>query len=393
MSGYDGAADVTVKRMRVLILSYTRTEQEPRIVKQIAEFRRDYDVTTAGFGPAPEGIDHIELERLPRASGLARIPGIFSLLLLMRLHRWYARLEPRDRVSYRLLAHREWDVIVAHDAQTLHLAFRLAPRYGVLADMHEYAPKQSLPSLKWNLLSQPYYIWLCRTYAARAAAVTTVSSGIVEEYRREFGFEATLVVNATPYHDLSIGAVGTPVRLVHSGGVAPQRRLDIMIRGVRESSADVTLDLYLVGDNPGVLEELKALAEGEDRIRFLQPVPYRELVRTLNDYDVGLSIFPPTTFNLAWCLPNKFFDFIQARLGVIVGPSPEMARFVDEYGIGLVLPDFEPSSLAAALESLSADRIAGWKAASGRHVHQLSGEEQGRIWGRVLAGILPSRTP
>ncbi len=254
--------------------------------------------------------------------------------------------------------------------------------------MHEYAPKQSLPSLKWNLLYQPYYSWLCRTYAARAAAVTTVSSGIVDEYRRVFGFEPTLVVNATPYQDLKIGLVGSPLRLVHSGGIAVQRRLDIMIQGVRESSANVTLDLYLVGGESALMAQLRALAGGDPRIRFREPVPYAELISTLNGYDLGLSIFPPTTFNLAWCLPNKFFDFVQARLDVIVGPSPEMERFVEEYEIGLVLSDFEPSSLAVALESLTAERVAEWKGASGRSVRELSGEEQGKIWGGIVAGML-----
>ncbi|WP_309616242.1 glycosyltransferase family 1 protein, partial [Salinibacterium sp.] len=318
----------------------------------------------------------------------ARIPGIFSLLLLLRLHRQFSLLEPRDSAAYERLKDESWDAVVAHDAQTLFMTSRLVSRSGVLADMHEYAPKQSLPSVKWNLLYQPYYSWLCRTYAATATAATTVSSGIVDEYKRVFGFEATLVVNATPYHDLSLQSVGSPVRLVHSGGVAVQRRLDIMIRGVRESSADVTLDLFLVGGESTLMSELRALAGDDPRIRFREPVAYSDLVPTLNQYDLGLSIFPPTTFNLAWCLPNKFFDYVQARLGVIVGPSPEMARFVDEHGFGVVLPDFEPSSLAAALESLTAEKVAEFKAASERSVHGLSGEEQGKVWGRVMAGML-----
>lgn len=376
-------------RPRILIVSYTRTEQEPRIIKQIAEFRERYHVTTAGYGPRPDGVDaHIELDEGARAVGLGRIPGIFSLLLLLRMHRSYARLEPRDLAAFLRLKDGGWDVVVAHDAQTLYLASRLAPTYGVLADMHEYAPRQSLDSLKWRVLDQPYFVWLCRRYLTRADAVTTVSSGIVDEYRRVFGVESTLVVNATPYQDLPVNPVGSPVRLVHSGGVAPQRRLDIMIRGVRESKADVTLDLYLVGGETPLLAELRALAGDDPRIRFCDPVPYGELVRTLNRYDVGLSIFPPTTFNLAWCLPNKFFDFIQARLGVIVGPSPEMERFVNEYGVGLVLPDFDPASLAEALDALTAGGIGEWKRASDRHVHELSGEEQGKIWGRLVAEML-----
>lgn len=378
-------------RPRILIVSYTQTEREPRIVKQIMEFRKNYHVTTAGYGAKPEGVDdHIELDEGARATGWGRVPGIFSMLLLLRLHRWYAALEPRDRSAYERLSGQNWDVVVAHDAQTLYLASKLGARHGVLADMHEYAPKQSLPSLRWNLLDRPYFIWLCRTYAARAEAVTTVSSGIVDEYRREFGFESTLVVNATPYQDLPVNPVSSPIRLVHSGGVAPQRRLDIMIQGVRESTADVTLDLYLMGGETPLMGELRELAGDDPRIRFREPVEYHELVDTLNGYDVGLSIFPPTTFNLAWCLPNKFFDFIQARLGVIVGPSPEMQRFVDEYEVGLVLPNFDASSLARALDGLRPEHIRDWKLASDRNVHNLSGEEQAKIWGQVVAEMLES---
>jgi len=380
---------MTDSRPRILIFSYTPTAQEPRIIKQIAEFSTKHHVTTAGYGPAPAGVDaHVELDPAPRRKAFTRIPGFYSLLLLFRRYRWYLQLEPRDREAVAALSRQEWDVVVAHDAQTLAAASRLAPRSGVLADMHEYAPKQSLNSLKWRLLDGPYFTWLCREYLPRVAAVSTVSTGIVDEYRREFGIEPTLVVNATPYHDLEPQPVGAPLRLVHSGGVAPQRRLDIMIRGVRESAADVTLDLYLVDDGTPLLTELKELADGEPRIRFRDPVPYRELVPTLNGYDLGLSIFPPTTFNLAWCLPNKFFDFIQARLGVVVGPSPEMVRFVDTYDIGLVLPDFEPTSLARALEGLRPEQVASWKASSARHVHELSGEEQGRVWGRMVAQML-----
>src|SRR5690606_14619308 len=104
----------------------------------------------------------------------------------------------------------------------------------------------------------------------------------------------------------------------------------------------------------------------------------------LNSYDVGLSIFPPTTFNLAWCLPNKFFDFIQARLGVIVGPSPEMSRLVTENGIGEVLPGFEADSLAAALDALTPEGIAAWKLAAHERASEFSGERQMEIWHQIL---------
>lgn len=376
-------------RARILVLTYTPFLQEPRALKQVRFLKEAHDVTTAGFGPAPfPDVPHIEIPQGPtyRWGLLGRLLG--AGFLVLHWYRLLAWLNALDRETARLLRGTDWDVVVAHDLKTLDASFALAPRHGVLLDLHEYAPRQAEHDRLWRLLIAPYFTWMCRTQVPRAAAIVTVSQGIVEEYKKQFGFDSTLVVNATPYQDLEPQPTDGPLRLVHSGGVAPQRRLDIMIDGVRGSNADVTLDLYLMDGDPALTEKLKALAGDDARITFRDPVPYKELIRTLNGYDVGLSIFPPTTFNLAWCLPNKFFDFVQARLGVIVGPSPEMSRFVDEYGIGLVLPDFEAASLSAALDALTAEQVAVWKAASADHASALSSESQAAIWERLLAGML-----
>ena len=371
---------------RILVLSYTPFAQEPRALKQVRFLRGEHEVTTAGFGPSPfADVPHIQIPQLDtyRWGMVGKLLAAGFLLL-----RWYRALRWVNALDRWTAANisPSWDIVIAHDLKVLDVSFELTPVNGVILDLHEYAPRQEEHSLLWRVLIAPYHRWMCRTKVPKAAAVVTVSQGIADEYKQQFGFDSTLVVNATPYYDLPVGPVGSPLRLVHSGGVAVQRRLDIMIQGVRESTANVTLDLYLVGE-PTLLAQLRSLAGDDQRIRFHDPVPYDELVPTLNGYDVGLSIFPPTTFNLAWCLPNKFFDFVQARLGEIVGPSPEMARFVDEYGIGLVLPDFEPASLAAALESLTAEQVASWKAASAAHADALSSESQAAIWDDLVTRV------
>jgi glycosyltransferase involved in cell wall biosynthesis len=373
---------------RILVLSYTPFAQEPRALKQVRFLRGEHEVTTAGFGRAPfDDVAHIEIPDLPtyRWGLLGKL--LAAGLLLVRWYRPLRGLNALDRAALPLLQTREWDVVIAHDLKVLDASFALTPRHGVVLDLHEYAPRLEEHSLLWRVLIAPYNRWMCRTAIPRTAEVVTVSQGIADEYKAQYGFDSTLVVNATPYYDLTPTQVGSTIRLVHSGGVAVQRRLDIMIEGVRRSTADVTLDLFLVGE-PALLAGLREIAGDDARIRFHDPVPYDQLVSTLNGYDLGLSIFPPTTFNLAWCLPNKFFDFVQARLGEVVGPSPEMARFVDEYGIGLVLPDFDPASLATALESLTAEQVTAWKAASAAHAEALSSESQASIWHELIAKVL-----
>lgn len=382
---------MSTARARILVLIYTPFASAPRALKQVQYLREAHDVTTAGFGSrGVDGIPHVEIPHgaAQRWGVLGRL--LYLALLVLRIHRPIPALSARDRDTVRLLGDGSWDIVIAHDLWALNGGLRLAPRRGVVLDLHEYAPREGEHSRVWRMVMAPYVRWMLRTMVPRVAAVVTVGEGIADEYRRRFGFDSTVVVNATPFQALEPRPVETPVRLVHSGLADPARRLDLMIEAVRATTAPVTLDLYLVDGGVGELDRLKALGESEPRVRFPDAVPYRDLLRTLNGYDVGLSVFPPTNFNLAWCLPNKFFDFIQARLGVIVGPSPEMARFVEQYAIGEVLPDFEAASLARALDALTPERVATWKAASDAHAVELSSESQSGIWEGLVDGLLVS---
>lgn len=348
--------------------------------------RQFHDLVTASRGDTPfPDVEHVRLPDSEQRWGWwGRLLYLTSLTL--HLYPLITLLSAQDETIRRQLGDRSWDLVIAHDVQTAAVAEQL-PSRRVMVDLHEYAPRQNEHSWAWRSLIAPYFRWILRGPVRRADATTTVSRGIVDEYRREFDLDPALIVNATPYHERVPTPVHKPIRLVHSGVAAVQRRLEMMIDAVIATSADVTLDFYLVDDDTPYMASLRERAKVSKRIRFNKAVPYADLVDTLGDYDLGLSIFAPTTFNLAWCLPNKFFDFIQARLGVVVGPSPEMERVVNDYGIGAVLPDFETKSLTAFLDTLDATTVATWKSASADHAYELSNETQLEIWRELIASL------
>ncbi len=367
------------KRLSVLVLTFAPVSSGPRPLKQIHALQDRYDVTTAGVGPAPSGIqDHVELK-----SGEGSNPWrmvLFAAVLALRLHRLAFWLSTRNQDAWHKLRHRKWDVIVTHDVPTITLALRLKARLGVLIDLHEYAPRQAEHDWKWRVAVAPYFRWLCRTEVPKADAISVVAEGIAKAYKDNYGLDSRVVVNATPYHDLTPHASRSPIRLVHSGVAHPQRRLHTMIEAARDTSTDVTLDLYLVGSGTPYFQRLAKLAQTTDRVAIHEPVPYAELLPALNRYDVGLAVLAPTTFNLAWCLPNKFFDYIQARLGLIVGPSPEMVKYVERYRVGAVSADFDAAALVEVLNGLTPEMVDGWKRNCDRHARALSGEHQATIW-------------
>lgn len=371
-------------RPRLLILSFSTIAADARVLKQVRHFAEHYDVTTCGHGPIPDGrVHHVRLDEAYRHRRWGRAD-----LLLRRFNKIYWE-QPAVRHAREMLSHEDrFDAILANDIDTVALAHALRPRGGVHADIHEYAPRQNDEILQWRLLVAPYVRWMCRRHLPLATSMTTVGQGIADEYRRVYGVDAGVVTNATPFANAVPGEVSTPIRLVHSGVARANRRLEILIDAVTATSADVTLDLFLVVNEPSYLESLRDRAGGSPRIVFQDPVPYGELIATLNRYDVGVHVIPPTNFNNRWALPNKFFDYVQARLGLVIGPSPEMRRLLDEHGLGTATDDFTAASLRDVLDRLDASQVAEWKGRSHGAARALSAENLVETWDSAIAALL-----
>jgi len=100
----------------------------------------------------------------------------------------------------------------------------------------------------------------------------------------------------------------------------------------------------------------------------------KEIVWASNDYDVGIYIFEPSNFNHQHALPNKLFEFLQARLAVAIGPSPEMANIIRKYDCGVIAKDFKPETMAEELRTLSREKLIHLKQHSARAAQEVNSE-------------------
>lgn len=381
-TGDPGAGGGPAARQRLLILSFSPIAQDARVLKQVGLFSGRVELTSCAFGPAPAGVDH-HIALVHRD-----LPGrTWDGLLQLGAYRAGYWLLPDVRAARRALRGRRFDAVLADDIDTVPLALSLGAPGGVHADLHEYFPRLHEEHEPWRRRIGPWYSWLCRRYLPRAASVTTVAPSIADEYSRTFGVHVGVATNATPYRQLEPAPVHRPVRVVHSGTSHRERNLSALVDGVL-AVPGCTLDLFLTPNDPGHLAELRERARTEPRLRVHDPVPYSELVDTLNQYDVGVHLLPPRNFNFAHALPNKVFDFAQARLAAVVGPSPEMARVVEGYGFGVVARGFTAADLEQVLRGLTPDRIAAMKRAAHAHAHELSAESQLPVWDRAVGAML-----
>lgn len=376
-------------RPRLLILSFSNISADARVLKQVNHFADQYEVTTYGYGPSPHPrVTHLRLDDACRIHRWERLD-----LILRHFRRMYWGQSGIHQAKSDLTPLARFDVILANDIDAVGLALALDPVHGVHADIHEYAPRQNEEILVWRYFEAPYMRWMCRHFLPRVTSMTTVGQGLADEYRRVFGVDAEIVTNATPYANLEAGLVGSPIRLVHSGASLRNRRLETLIDAVSSTTTELTLDLYLMGNDPDYVKQLRERVAGSGRVRVLDPLPYADLIARLNEYDIGIHVIAPTNFNNRWSLPNKFFDYVQARLGLIIGPSPEMQRLLIENGLGVVSDDFGAVALTRVLDSLTADLVHSWKAHATAAARALSSESQVQVWDGAIRRALGDRQP
>lgn len=366
----------------LLILTFSPIRSDPRVLKQVELFKDKYRVSTCAYGAAPDGVEeHFALPEDSRGWPSDKV-GLIS----RRYGKVYNGL-PAVQAARAMLPKGRFDIILANDLNTLPLALELEPVLGVHSDLHEFAPREKEDNLKWRLFIAPFMRWLCSRYLPAAASVTSVSQGIADEYFKDYGTPTGVVTNAAPYAEGSVRAVGEKVRLIHSAAGQRYRKLENFIEAMKDAPEWLSLDMIVMPNEPDYVAELKAQASTVPSITFRDPVPYKQLVATLSEYDVSVVFLPPTNFNLKNALPNKFFEAVQARIGLIVGPSPAMVGLVRQYGLGAITEDFSAESLRTTLRSLTPSVIEGWKHAADAAAKPLSAESQVVVWRDAIALI------
>lgn len=375
------------QRPHILVISFSPIYRDARVLRQISALNEIGDVTTVGYGKQPpHTVNHLQIPdghpSLPQT-----IPGVLKLAL-----RQWERAElsaPASQTTVKLVGDARFDVVIANDARALPAAFAVAHGAPVIADLHEWARGERTHVFVWRVLVSPLMDHICRKYLPRTAAASTVGGEIAKLYEREYGVLPKVVRNAAQYHDLQPSPVDDRViRLVHTGAANYGRNIEAMIEATIRAGEKFTLDLYLVpaADGGAYLNTLKDAAGGNPRITFHDPVKPHEIPETISQYDVGIFWIPPFSTNARLTLPNKIFDFIQARLAVAVGPTIEMAKVVEKYDIGVVSEDYSVESITATLKSMTPEDVRAWKSATNRAAQELNFANEARTIQSMVLG-------
>ena len=307
-----------------------------------------------GFDVLLVGVKKKHSAELPkRKYKMVRLGNIFSKGFL-----FYAELNVR---LFFYLLFKKCDVLVANDLDTLlpNVLISRLKKKELVYDSHEYFTEMT------ELVARPktQAVWkrIERYCFPKLKHIITVSEPIAALYKKEYGKEVNVVRNISLYRPYTVQKtkkeLGLPEDkfiLLVQGSMNQHRGYEELI----ESMLYIENALLLLIGTGTQIDNLKAKAKSlslEDKIRFMGGLYFDELYNHTVHADIGFSVDKDIGINHRYSLPNKLFDFIHARVPVIATDLIEVKKIIEQYNIGIVLPDGSPQTIARYTNDLLQD--------------------------------------
>ena len=273
-------------------------------------------------------------------------------------------------------------LLLSNDLDTLLPNFIVSKlkRSVLIYDSHELFPEapelQNRPFVKsiWESLERFLLPKLQHTY--------TVCRSIADHYQKQYGLKMEVVRNV-PFRKVKTEQDKKQKTLIYQGAINPGRGLELAIESLVYLN---DYNLLVVGDGQG-LDELKKLAEVKgvgQQVKFVGRVPYEELEKYTGQASVGLLLEEPLGKSFEYALPNKLFDYIHADLPFIVSNLIEVKRIVEVYGVGEIVQERTPQSLAKQIRNISVIKSEKYQQAQ----EQLCWEKEQKVLRNLIDPLL-----
>lgn len=363
---------------KILIISFSDLKYDGRVSRQINFLKENYEVEVLALSNNDcQGFIFYALEKT-KLTMLRKL--ILALLLITRQYKTAYWIQYDYKLIIRKYKSKNYDLVIANDVESLPLAFEIN-NTNVFFDAHEYAPRHFEERLWWRVFFRSFNVYLCQLYIPLVKGMTTVCDGLALEYKKDFNYLPEVITNAPPYSDLKIHEnEAYPIKIIHHGIANASRKMENMLEIMDRLGDKYTLDLMLMipefasSKSRKYIDKFTNEVNKRANVRMIAPVSSDEIVDTIKEYDIGLFLLEPVNFNYTNALPNKLFEFIQARLAVAIGPSPEMAKVVKSYNCGIISESFKPTDLANKLSLLTHKELRTYKLNSEKAAKELNAE-------------------
>lgn len=379
--------------VRVVMLLGNGFSPDPRVeaaARALVEAGADVSVVCwdrDGDLPEREERDGVHVHRIRRVSTHGR--GSSQALLLPKVWREYVRVGRELRP----------DVVHAHDLDTLPAGWRLARATGaaLVFDAHESYPDMLAENvagwIRWGTRR------LERFLVPRADLLVTVGERLRSHYERMGARDTEVVGNwrdptAPPGEAPRLrqavrdeaGVMPRSAFICFIANLTAERRLEPLLAAVERVPE---AELVVGGKGPAAAAAQDA-AKRCPRIRYVGAVAPADVARWTAGCDAVYYGFDPANPNARFSAPNKLFEALAAGVPVVTARFGEIGEIVAQTGCGLLVEDYTPDALEAAIRELlrpgrAEELRAAARRAAGRYTRRAADAALVAAYGRVLA--------
>lgn len=123
-------------------------------------------------------------------------------------------------------------------------------------------------------------------------------------------------------------------------------------------------------------EKIKASAGYGKTIYLKQAVPPHQVTENIASADVGIHLGEDICLSYHLCLPNKMFEYIMARIPLLVTRLPEMEKIINNYDIGTTVHNLDDATLLHAMETIESKPRKNMRNNLDKAAHDLNWENE-----------------
>jgi len=255
------------------------------------------------------------------------------------------------------------DILLSNDLDTLmanYCVSKLRRKY-LVYDSHEYYTET--PELVNRKAVQNIWKRIEQWIFPKLKHVYTVNESIADLFRDKYKVKVDVIRNMPFKKEYIItksrAELGLPAEkniiLLQGAGINIQRGTEEMVEAMKYIDGAV----FVIIGGGDVLDLLKQQVKAmklEDKVMFIPKMPFGELYQYTVHADIAVTLDKDTNINYRYSLPNKIFDYVQARVPVLSSNLVEIRKVIEEYQIGKVICTHDPEEIARAVDSMLKDK-------------------------------------
>ncbi len=244
----------------------------------------------------------------------------------------------------------KFDIVLSNDLDTLPACTlaKIIKKKKLVYDSHELFTE--VPELINRAKVKSIWEWIEQKCIPKVSRFYTVAQPIADIYAEKYQIPVQVVRNVPYYREnKDVNKFDKPT-LIYQGALNKGRGLELMI----ETMAFLPGFQLIICGSGYMEKKLQKQVELNSipNVEFTGHKDFEELKKLTPKAHIGLSWEENLGKNYYYALPNKLFDYIQARIPALVSALPSMEKIVTEYQVGEVLKNRKPEKIANQIKEL-----------------------------------------